>query len=488
MDFSKLDRSTAPRGQLKHVQFSILDAETIKSMSVCEKCTDRNGAVIEAGIRDYDPQPKLGGINDPRMGTTRKWETCITCGGDGENCPGHFGHIEFVRPVFHISFLREVMLCMNCVCYSCGMLRLHKDDPELRAAMQARPQNRLQAISTVCSKRKVCNPVLKKKEGKVTKLLSAHDAGCHCNQPAYSMVKKKIHIVAKFSATENDPAREEIFSAEKVYDVLRKIDDDTARILGFSQTFSRPDWMVLRALPVPPLHVRPSVEMDNSESHDDLTHKLQSIIKVNEKLREAKKNNDPDHKIQELDTMMQWEVATLFDNELAGMAQATQKGGRPLKTIRQRIKGKEGRVRGNLMGKRVDFSARSVITPDPNLDLDQVGVPRSVARTLTFPERVTDINISKMHELVRRGAEKYPGANFVRRANGDVINLKQVDDTSVVLLSVGDIVERHIIDDDIVLFNRQPSLHKMSIMGHRVKVLPFSTFRLNLSVTSPYNA
>lgn len=88
-----------------------------------------------------------------------------------------------------------------------------------------------------------------------------------------------------------------------------------------------------------------------------------------------------------------------------------QKSGRPLKALKARLKGKEGRIRGNLMGKRVDFSARTVITPDPNLRIDQVGVPRSIAQNMTFPEIVTPFNIDKMQELVRRGNSQYPGAS-----------------------------------------------------------------------------
>jgi DNA-directed RNA polymerase II subunit RPB1 len=170
----------------------------------------------------------------------------------------------------------------------------------------------------------------------------------------------------------------------------------------------------------------------------------------------------------------------------------------------------------NLMGKRVDFSARTVITPDPNLSINQVGVPRSIARTLTYPEVVTPFNIerlvapltcysriplfcffrTRLQELVRRGPEEYPGAVTVIRSNGGRLQLaiskRQINlevwtihHPSALLsraytMKIGEIVERHMVDDDLVIFNRQPSLHKMSMMGHRVKVLPWSTFRLNL--------
>jgi DNA-directed RNA polymerase II subunit RPB1 len=173
---------------------------------------------------------------------------------------------------------------------------------------------------------------------------------------------------------------------------------------------------------------------------------------------------------------------------MRGMPQITQRSGRPLKTIQSRLKGKEGRIRGNLMGKRVDFSARTVITADPNLGIDQVGVPRSVAINLTVPDRVTPFNIQQLHELVQIGPLEHPGAKHIIRSDGTRIDLRFVENRSNLVLEYGWIVERHLRDDDVVLFNRQPSLHKMSIMGHRAKVLDWSTFRLNLSCTSPYNA
>ncbi|KAI8344064.1 hypothetical protein BC941DRAFT_407662, partial [Chlamydoabsidia padenii] len=159
-----------------------------------------------------------------------------------------------------------------------------------------------------------------------------------------------------------------------------------------------------------------------------------------------------------------------------------------LKSIRARLKGKEGRLRGNLMGKRVDFSARTVITGDPNLSLDEVGVPRSIARNLTYPEIVTSYNIDKLQALVRNGPLEHPGAKYVIRDNGERIDLRYRQRAGEIPLQLGYRVERHIVDGDVVIFNRQPSLHKMSMMGHRIRVMPYSTFRLNLSVTSPYNA
>ncbi|KAG9979055.1 RNA polymerase II largest subunit, partial [Aureobasidium melanogenum] len=181
-------------------------------------------------------------------------------------------------------------------------------------------------------------------------------------------------------------------------------------------------------------------------------------------------------------------VATYMDNDIAGQPKALQKSGRPVKAIRARLKSKEGRLRGNLMGKRVDFSARTVITGDPNLSLDEVGVPRSTARILTFPETVNAFNIDKLQQLVRNGPNEHPGAKYVIRDTGERIDLRHHKRAGEIQLQYGYKVERHIVDGDVIIFNRQPSLHKESMMGHRVRVMPYSTFRLNLSVTSPYNA
>jgi DNA-directed RNA polymerase II subunit RPB1 len=262
--------------------------------------------------------------------------------------------------------------------------------------------------------------------------------------------------------------------------------------MGLSPEFARPEWMLVTVLPVPPPQVRPSVSMDGSSggmrSQDYLTFKLSDILKTNIALKRYDAENAPAHITREFEDILQYHVATMVDNNISGLPQAMQKSGRALKSIRQRLKGKEGRIRGNLMGKRVDFSSRTVITGDPNISIDEVGVPRSIARTLTFPERVTPLNLEVLQKLVQNGALENPGANAIIRQSGDRVNLKFVPQAGDQPLQLGDIVERHLQDGDYVIFNRQPSLHKMSMMGHRVRIMPFSTFRLNLSVTTPYNA
>jgi len=244
-------------------------------------------------------------------------------------------------------------------------------------------------------------------------------------------------------------------------------------------------------LPVPPVTVRPSIILETGiRSEDDLTHKMVDIIRVNQRLRESKEAGTPPLIVQDLVDLLQYHTTTYFDNEVSGIPQAHHRSGRPLKTLTQRLKGKEGRFRGSLSGKRVDFSSRTVISPDPNLDLGEVGVPVQVATKLTIPEIVTEWNIEKLKKLVINGPDTFPGVNYIVRPDGVKIRLDFVEDRSIIAdsLEIGYLVERHLADGDVVLFNRQPSLHQMSIMAHHVRVLPGKTFRLHPSVCPPYNA
>ena len=278
-------------------------------------------------------------------------------------------------------------------------------------------------------------------------------------------------------------------TAGKVLEIFKAMDDESIEALGFHTKFARPEWMVATVLPVLPLCVRPSVlSFGTTRCQDDLTHKLADIVKANKQLKDNEQNGMATHILEDNLKLLEYHVNTMFDNSMPGVPRATQKSGRALKSIKQRLVSKAGRVRGNLMGKRVDFCARTVITPDPILKLDEVGVPRHIAQILTYPEVVTPFNIDSLSELVANGPNHYPGAVYIIRKNGERINLRLHPDPSNLHLEYGYKVERHLRDGDPVVFNRQPSLHKMSMMCHKAKVMSGSTFRLNLSVTKPYNA
>jgi len=319
--------------------------------------------------------------------------------------------------------------------------------------------------------------------------------GCGNAQP--EIRKSGLELWASWKARKGEdeedttPEKRRIFPQEAL-GILKILSDETLEILGMNLDFARPEWMILSALPVPPPPVRPSISVDGSgqgqRGEDDLTFKLADILRANGQVKRSEVDGTPDHiRIDHCD-LLQYHIATYMDNNIASIPPAQHKSGRPIKSIRARLKGKEGRLRQNLMGKRVDFSARTVITGDPNLSLDEVGVPRSIARNLTYPEMVTPYNMDHLKKLVANGPNNHPGARYVIRENGERLDLKYHKRAGEISLQYGWKVERHIVDGDVILFNRQPSLHKESMMAHRVRVMPYSTFRLNLSVTTPYNA
>ena len=423
----------------------------------------------------------MGGLSDPRLGTMDRSLKCLTDGCGVLDCPGYFGHIELAKPIFHVHFLKTVVKVLRCVSYRTSKLLVSKEDPLYRKCMRIRnPEYRQRAFLKLCQPKRVDldgnpQPSYRLVPGTMT-IMADHQ------------VSKKVQEMEGLEALEG---KQELSPTEALR-ILRGISDEDCVALGFNPEFSRPEWMILTVFPVPPPPVRPSVAMDSSaRSEDDLTHQLSEIIKANVRLQKQEESGAPQHIISEFCLLLQMHVTGYIDNSLPGLPTAKQRSGRPIKSIAQRLKGKEGRVRGNLMGKRVDFSARTVITGDPNLALDELGVPWAIALNLTFPEVVTPHNMEKLRKLVENGPHPPPGetgAKYIVRDDGSRLDLRFLRSDRDRHLQPGYTVERHMINGDVVIFNRQPSLHKMSMMGHRVRILPYSTFRLNLSVTSPYNA
>ncbi|KAM3182235.1 DNA-directed RNA polymerase II subunit RPB1 [Hymenolepis weldensis] len=481
-----MDGHYVPERTVQVLQFGILSPDEIKQMSVAP-----DGGIKYAETMDGD-KPKLGGLMDPRQGCVDRTSICQTCSGNSTTCPGHFAHIELAKPVFHIGFLKKTLKVLRCVCFYCSKVLVDTQNDKIRDIQNKTrndPRRRLTIIYEECKIRNTCLPPEEINNGDDQEIKENKHCrtGCGRFQPKYRRMGLELSAEWK-TVNENTQEKKINLTAERVLEVFKRISDEDCIALGFNPKYARPDWMICTVLPVPPLAVRPAIVMFGAaRNQDDLTHKLADIIKANNTLRRDEQNGAAAHILIEDVRNLQYHVATLIDNDIPGLPKAIQKSGRPLKSIKQRLKGKAGRIRGNLMGKRVDFSARTVITADPNLALDQVGVPRSIAQNLTFPERVTQANIDYLQRLVNNGT-MYPGAKFVVRDNGDRIDIRYHPQISDLTLQVGYIVERHMLNDDFVVFNRQPTLHKMSMMCHRVRVLPWSTFRLNLSVTSPYNA
>jgi DNA-directed RNA polymerase II subunit RPB1 len=446
---------------IKGIQFFVLSPEDIVAQSVVE--------VTKSDTFDRN-EPTPNGLFDSRMGVIEHGKVCVTCEQRNNFCPGHHGHINLHKPVFYIQFFNMTKNLLKCVCYRCSKILLDTTTDAAKAIIDKKMtrQRRWEVMSEAISKCKKC----------------IGPDGCGAKQP--TTISKDGMLKIGMNWKDGD-IEKQVLSAEDVLRIFKRISDTDSGYLGFAKGM-RPEHLICTVLPVPSPHVRPSVRNEAGQrSEDDLTHKLSMIVKHNNKLGQiVEKSND-----QQLDMhvmLLQYEIATMIDNTAPGIPPSQQRTGRPVRSLVERLKGKEGRIRGNLMGKRVDQSARSVITPDPNISIDELGIPIKIAMNLSFPETVSVYNIEKMRKLVLNGPDKYPGAKFVYKNDDQrTIRLKDID-RSTIDLQYGDIVNRHVLDGDLVLFNRQPSLHRSSMMAHRAKVMPFNTFRLNVQVTPSYNA
>ena len=456
--------SLMPTKQVEAIEFGLLSPDTIRKMSVAR--------IITADTYDEDGLPITGGLMDGRLGTIEPGQRCKTCGNRVGECPGHFGHIELARPVIHVGYAKLIYKILRATCRQCSRLKLSEEEKKefiksLHKIMKFFGQ----------TETKVVEEALKKARTETCPY-------CEAQQNKIKLEKPTTF----YEETEEGPKK---LSSSEIREWLEKIPDEDCELMGINSAKARPEWMIWTVLPVPPVVIRPSITLESGvRSEDDLTHKLVDIIRINQKLRENIEAGAPSLIVEDLWELLQYHATTLLDNEVSGIPPARHRSGRALRTLSQRLKGKEGRFRSNLSGKRVDFSARTVISPDPNLSINEVGIPEEVAKILTVPEKVTDWNIEALKRLVLAGPVEVEGANYVVRPDGRRIDLRFVRDRQTIADSLEPkyIIERHIRDGDLVLFNRQPSLHRMSIMAHMAKIMPHRTFRLNLCVCPPYNA
>jgi DNA-directed RNA polymerase II subunit RPB1 len=449
------------------VQFSISSPDVIRNNSVCE--------IVSRDTYENN-KPKIGGLFDPRMGILEQGLICPTDGQDYIDCPGYFGHIELGMPVFYIQYLNTIIKILKCVCFKCSKLLINKD--KYKQALKMLPEERW-------------NFVYLRANG-INKCGQDTLDGCGCKQPSKIRKEGLATLYADFALKNTeDPENSDVnikLTPELVLKIFKRITDDDIEFMGFSKTWSRPEWMICQVLAVPPPSIRPSIKHDAQQrSEDDLTHILINIIKTNNTLKD-KLNSVNENVIEDWRTVLQYYCAILVDNKLPGVGQCCQRSGRPLKAIKDRLNAKHGRVRGNCMGKRVDYSARSVITADPNLSIRELGIPLKIAKNITKPVKVNERNKVILTKLVMNGPDVWPGAKILQKSNGREITLRYID-KSAVSVEIGDTVHRHMMDGDPILFNRQPTLHRMSMMAHIAKIMhKGDTFRMNVADTKPYNA
>ncbi|XP_016312401.1 LOW QUALITY PROTEIN: DNA-directed RNA polymerase II subunit RPB1-like [Sinocyclocheilus anshuiensis] len=350
--------SACPLRLIKRVQFGVLSPDELKRMSVTEGGI-KYPETTEGG------RPKLGGLMDPRQGVIERSGRCQTCAGNMTECPGHFGHIELAKPVFHVGFITKIMKVLRCVCFFCSKLLVDANNPKIKDILvksKGQPRKRLTHVYDLCKGKNICEGGeemdnkfgVEQQETEEDLTKEKGHGGCGRYQPRIR--RSGLELYAEWKHVNEDSQEKKILlSPERVHEIFKRISDEEDMILGMDPKYARPEWMIVTVLPVPPLAVRPAVIMQGS--------------------------------------------------------------------------------------------ARNQVSNS-----------------------------------------QYPGAKYIIRDNGDRIDLRFHPKPSDLHLQIGYKVERHMCDGDIIVFNRQPTLHKMSMMGHRVRILPWSTFRLNLSVTTPYNA
>ncbi|MEC7700941.1 MAG: DNA-directed RNA polymerase subunit A' [Candidatus Thermoplasmatota archaeon] len=617
---SARDAAKIPK-RIDSIRFTLMDPNEIRKMSSVE--------VKTADTYKDDGHAFKQGLMDPKMGVIDPGIRCETCGNKHEECPSHFGHIALELPVMHIGFSMLIKTCLKATCNKCSKVLLldapetHPLDPEKSEQDYYRDK-----VNDVILKHGVGGREFKK----VTKDIENICAGpkraicMHCGS---EQGKNILDKPTTFKEKKADKGEHKL-NARDIREWLEKIPDEHLIFVGMERDVSRPEWTIMKVLPVPPITVRPSITLESGDrSEDDLTHKLVDVLRINQRLRENRDSGAPQLIVEDLWELLQYHCTTYFDNQTSGIPPARHRSGRPLKTLSQRLKGKEGRFRSNLSGKRVNFCARTVISPDPNLGINEVGVPVSSAKELTVPIRVTRRNREQLRQMIMRGPDVHPGVNYIIRGDrfrvritdrtkfiwsgfrclnpecnagnddepytgykpelnevlpapnflpglalmrqmrrdhitddlneewtvdleGTLSNLRGEDklgkslpesDHNAVIhyrwrwevehpseylpehlevkcphcgspeiedehghvyptevedrLSTYDrdgnprpgvVVERHLIDGDVAIFNRQPSLHRMSMLVHEIRVMQGKTFRFNLADCTPYNA
>jgi DNA-directed RNA polymerase subunit A' len=447
--------------QVRSIAFSVLSPKMIRKMA--------SAKIVTPELYDKEGYPVDGGLMDIRLGVIDPGLRCKTCGSKLKECIGHFGYIELARPIIHVKFVNIIMTILKCTCRDCGRILI----PDSKIMKTKDELDRIEKESGIEERRQ-----------KVKEIIASLKTATKC--PNCKAKQRKLSLEKPTTFLED----EKRLSPIEVRARLEKIPDSDCEIFGLKTPHVRPEWMVQTILPIPPVTMRPSITLESGErSEDDLTHKLGDIVRINQRLFENINAGAPEIIVEDLWDLLQYHVTTFFDNNIAQLPPARHRSGQPLKTLTERIKSKEGRIRHNLAGKRTNFSARTVISPDPMLELFEVGVPLIIATKLTVPERANEWNIHYLKKFVESGPDKYPGANYIIRPDGKKKKItEETKEASLEELQPGYVVERHLMDGDIAIFNRQPSLHRMSMMCHRIRVLPGKTLRLNPAVCAPYNA
>lgn len=457
----------------KSIHFSIATAKNIVKQSVIEVSST---SLYKAKQRI----PVDNGVLSLRMGSLDRRLRCATCGNDTLQCPGHFGHISFAAPIYHVGYVKQIVKLLRNFCYWCASV--------LRCSAAIR-----RTATSALRKRSFSAASVASNETTVVEKTSSRCVHCQGVIPHYKIDGHKVNV--SWPENKSFEKKSRTLPATKALALFCRaaslLDKDSV-LYG---QIKRLKHAILTVLIVPPPCIRPSVVHEfggKNRGQDDLTRSLNAIVQCNNKLRDH--INDLENVFGKPDKALladlQWTVSSYMNNDVRGERKATTRIGGSSRDLRNRLVGKNGRVRNTLMGKRVNYSARDVITPDVFLKVDQVGVPKCIAEILLKPVLVNSINVKVLTEQLRTGIVRFVTVLEKNEPPRRVLIDLEKPQNFPLPLQIGWTVERTMLDNDYVCMNRHPSLHRVSMMGHRAKILPdgLLTFRMNPAVCPPYNA
>eukprot|EP00659_Diplonema_papillatum_P008559 gene8562-13225_t len=491
---------------ISEIQFTTFSPQDVRRLSEVQVCN----------ARDYVSGKDVPfGVLDGRMGVCDRNSTCKTCGLKLDGCVGHFGHIELELPVFHNGFLKAVLTILKIICKSCAKVMLTGDARKaLLAKMRSRKMSSTKRVKiqadlaaqlqkvVECPHCGFVNGKIKKEKGYKVPRISHYRYG-ELKKPRAIHVSEKAKLEADMSdALEAQGGMLKQFmgkvcdtiSASDCRELFDRIPPEDRDLLDLNR-HSSPSNLIVTTMLVPPICIRPYVDGSSTGGSvgtfkdDDLTGNILSSLMSSEHVHTQMLRGEVPSRVWDGWETLQCDYTSFLDSDMPGYPTGTKSVRRGLV---QRLKGKEGRFRKHLSGKRVDFSGRTVISPDPNLKITELAIPLLVAKVMTYPERVFENNKQMLYKAIVNGAHVHPGAVYIKKTNGQKRGLAMLSEkdrrTIAENLEPGDIVDRHLINGDCVIFNRQPSLHRISMMCHRARVLPYRTFRFNECCCAPYNA
>lgn len=420
----------------------------------------------------------IGSINDPQMGVTDDNKFCATCHQDNIECPGHIGKIDLASPMFHPSFMRTIIRVLTCVCNSCGGLLLTPKEIRDKGYLRYRGEKRLELLEEECSKITVC----RRDTTKPAPLPECQAPTKECtSNPKYLPSKLKEQDTKRiwYRDAAQRGGGENLLSVDQAFKILNCISNSDADLLGF-ENGAHPRDMIMTAIPViPPVARQPTIR-DGVVYRNQITELYLEIIKNNNYLRDNP--NMPPPAKQDIQKCIFFHYEHLIDNTDGRYAPRKDK---EFSSIKQLIQGKDALIRGLLMGKRVNYSGRTVASPASFLKFGQIAIPRVMAPILTKPVTVTRFNQATLQKLLQDDKITHisPGGGDLKGRRLQVTEKYRNE----YQLKLGDKVDRHLQNGDIVLVNRQPTLHKQSMMSYEVVLWDNLSIGNHLSYTTPLN-